>query len=501
MPSTHPDNLESLQPSELVELARELLETNERMRSHTATPPTAAQSLLDDQLRRTSLLTQLAIEFRESLDPATIVEQTLRAVMVHLVVAGASIILVAPNSSIELATVVSDGAVQPMAPDLAQDVVEKGLAGWVLRHGSSVALSDVARDRRWLEFSERHRSGSVIVIPVRQSSATLGVLTVHRSAPYAFSSHDLILLEGVAAQLGVALSAARHQASERQRRNQAMALLAMSQFLTAERTPSELAGMLQEKSVAVFGAQAGLLFLADEAGELNPVLPEGDQRPDEHTVAMASGAARLAWASQRIATTGPAPEMTCVAMPLINHGTAIGSYALLHTSGGGFSAAVWSLLTVFTHAIASACANIGLVARLTQQARTLEGLVEQRTQQVRRSRDALRAVFDNLTEGILLLDNEERVLAANANFCRQIAGAHPREVVGQPYAQVWQRIERRGELKVDLLPPSGGGRQRLVVRQATADGPRKLMVERTPVGTAGRADQFIEFWRDQPVEG
>ncbi|RRR69748.1 MAG: GAF domain-containing protein [Candidatus Viridilinea halotolerans] len=499
MPSETPDNLETLQPSELLELVRELLMVNEQLRSQQTTPPTAAQSLLDDQLRRTSLLTQLAIEFRESVDPAAIVEHTLRAVTVHLVVAGASIVLVGPNSSIELATVVVDGTVQPMDHSLAVDVVEKGLAGWALRHGSSVALSDVARDRRWLEFSERHRSGSVIVIPVRQSSATLGVLTVHRSVPYAFSSHDLILLEGVAAQLGVALSAARHQASERQRRNQAMALLAMSQFLTAERTPTELATMLQEKSIAVFGAQAGLLFLADDGDELHPVLPQGDQAPDENLVSMASGAARLAWASQRIATTGPAPDVTCVSMPLINHGVAIGAYALVHSSGGNFSAAVWSLLTVFTHAIAAACANINLVTRLVHQARSLESLVDQRTQQVIRSRDALRAIFDHLSEGILLLDSDERVVAANAYFCKQIVGLHPREVVGQSYAQVRQLIERQGAVTVENLPMASGGRQRFVVRQIRSNGQRNMLVERTPVGSSARNEQMIEFWRNQPA--
>ncbi|PDW04847.1 GAF domain-containing protein [Candidatus Viridilinea mediisalina] len=497
MPSQPPDNLETLQPDELLELVRELLMVNEQLRAHHATPPTAAQSLLDDQLRRTSLLTQLAIEFRESVDPATIVEHTLRAVTVHLVVAGASIILVGSNDSIELATVVIDGAVQPMDQGLAVEVVEKGLAGWALRHGSSVALSDVARDRRWLEFSERHRSGSVIVIPVRQSSATLGVLTVHRAVPYAFSSHDLILLEGVAAQLGVALSAARHQASERQRRNQAMALLAMSQFLTAERTPTELATMLQEKSIAVFGAQAGLLFLADDGDELHPVLPEGEHAPDEQMVTMASGAARLAWASQRIATTGPAPEVTCVAMPLINHGVTIGSYALVHASGGNFSAAVWSLLTVFTHAIAAACANINLVTRLVHQARSLESLVEQRTQQVIRSRDALRAIFDHLNEGILLLDSDERVVAANAYFCKQIVGLHPREVVGHSYAEVRQMIERQGTLTIEDLPSNNRGAQRSMVHQTRNNGQRHMLVERTPVGSAKRAEQMIEFWRMQ----
>ncbi|HMQ34450.1 MAG TPA: GAF domain-containing protein, partial [Chloroflexaceae bacterium] len=451
MAITHPDDLASLSPAELLSLARELRAANEQLRSTVAAPPSAAQSLLDEQLRRTSLLAQLAIEFRESLDAATIVEQTLRAVAGNLLVAEASLILVGQGGAVELATQAREGDVQPMDPAVARAAIDGGLAGWVLRHGSSVALSDVARDRRWLAFAEHHRTGSVIVIPVRQSAATLGVLTVHRLAPHAFSSHDLILLEGVAAQLGVALSAARHQAGERQRRGQAMALLAMSQFLTAERTPAELAAVLQEKSTSIFGAQAGFLFLADRAGELRPVLPEGDQAPEPGLVASAAGAARLAWAGGGIATTGPTPDSTCVALPLASHGTTIGAYALIHANGNGFTAAVWSLLTVFTNVVAAACTSMSLVARLTEQAQALEGVVQQRTLQLQRSRDALRIVFDSLREGILLLDAEERVLAANSRFCASIAGLHPREVVGRSYAQVWQGLERRGALAVELL--------------------------------------------------
>ncbi len=493
------DSLAALPHAELLALVRELRTANEYMRSVAHAPPSAAQSLLDDQLRRTSLLTQLAIEFREALDPATIIGQTLRAVEAHLVVADASIILAGVDGVIEFATSVSDGAVNPIAPELAHDLIEQGLAGWVLRHGSSVALSDVARDRRWLQFSERQRSGSVIVIPIRQLAATHGVLTVHRGAPYAFSSHDLILLEGVAAQLGVALSASRHQAGERQRRMQALALLSVSQFLSAEHTLTELAAVLHEKSVAVFGAQAGMLFLADPSGELRPVLPEGAQALDPALTSNAAGAARLAWASQRIATTGPSADSTCVAMPLINHGQTIGAYALLHVNNGTFAPSAWSLLTAFTNVIAAACANIGLVTRLTEHTRSLEDLVAQRTRQVQRSRDALRVIFDNLREGILLLDAGDRVLAANRNFCTEVAGTHPREIVGRSYAQLWQRIERQGSLKVELLSGSAGGRQRLTVRQEVAGTTRSYLVERSPVGGEGRpVEQYIEFWREQP---
>jgi GAF domain-containing protein len=403
-------------------------------------------------------------------------------------------VLLGPGGVLDLALTVVDGQVQSMPNNLARSVIDHGLAGWVLRHGGSVALSDVARDRRWLQFSEQHRSGSVIVIPVRQSSATLGVLTVHRALPYSFSSHDLILLEGVAALLGVALSAARNEASERRRRDQAMALLTMSQFLTAERSPGEVAAMLQEKSVLVFGARAGFLFLAEE-GELRMVQPEMGHGREDALAPHAAGAARLAWSGQRIATTAPTPQLTAVGLPLVSHGTIIGAFTLVHHKSTGFSAATWSLLSVFTNVIGATCANMGLVARLKEQTRTLEALVDQRTRQVQRSRDTLRAVFDSLNEGILLFDADERVAAANNHFCRGIVGAHPRDVVGKSYAELWRELERAGALRVELLPTTGTGRQRLRVRQTTGEGERMFLVERTPIADGSGPEQSLEFWR------
>jgi GAF domain-containing protein len=461
------------------------------------------QALLDDQLRRTSLLTQLAIEFRETQDQATIVEQSLRAIALHLMANGASIIVVRPDHTPEFAYTVIDGSVKPMSPSLADAVISQGLAGWVLRHGSSVALSDVARDRRWLQFSEQHRAGSVIVLPIRQANATLGALTVHRSTPYSFSSHDLILLEGVAAQLGVALSAARQQASERQRRDQAMTLLNMSQFLSAERSPTELATMLQEKSINVFGARCGLLFLIEERDgqpALRAVLPREPLPVDRSTIEHAGGAARVAWTGNRILTTAPSPDLTGVALPLVHQGRALGAFVLIHAGGGGFSATIWSLLTIFTHVLAAACASMDLVRRLTAQTKLLEELVDQRTQQLRHSRDALRVVFDSLPDGILLLDSNEHLVAANKIFCAEIMHSQPREVVGQSYAAIWQALERRGAVQVHLDDTNQSQRQRLDVCLITASEQRTYQVERIALTSDGETptiEQYLEFWRRQ----
>jgi GAF domain-containing protein len=490
------DDLAELSSADLAQLVSELQAENTQLRAEVGKLPSAAQGLIDDQLRRTSLLTQLAIEFREAVAPDQIVEQTLRALTTSIA-PNASVILVGPGNMIELASTTVDGNVQPIPPDLARNVLDKGLAGWVVRHGSSVALSDVVRDRRWLQFSEQHRSGSVIVIPIRQANLTLGALTAHHPTPNAFSSHDLIMLEGVAAQLGVALSAARHQASERQRRDQAMTLLTMTQFLSAERSQEDLAAMLNEKGAAVFGARWGMLFLISDDGPdatIRPVLP-GPASAWAAQAQLAAGAAQLACSSQRITTTVPTTDTTCVALPLTHHGETIGSFVLVHTGKSGFSANLWSLLTVFTHMVAAACANVRLVGRLTEQASALERLVDVRTRQLQHSRDALRVVFDSLPDGVILLDADERLVAANQFFCTSIIGRHPRELVGQSYPHVWQLLERQPNVRVELRPSHDPSRQLLLVHIGGPKDGRAFTVRRSPMVTeGGRTEQYLEFW-------
>ncbi|NTW97817.1 MAG: PAS domain-containing protein, partial [Oscillochloris sp.] len=156
---------------------------------------------------------------------------------------------------------------------------------------------------------------------------------------------------------------------------------------------------------------------------------------------------------------------------------------------------LWSLLTVFTHMVAAACANVRLVGRLTGQTSALERLVDERTRQVQHSRDALRVVFDSLPDGVILLDAEERLVAANQFFCATIIGRHPRELVGQSYSHVWQLLERQPNVRVELTPGHEPGRQQLIVHMGGPEHARSFTVRRSPVGAeGGRAEQHLEFW-------
>ncbi|EFO79833.1 putative GAF sensor protein [Oscillochloris trichoides DG-6] len=486
--------------SDLSQQVAELQAENARLRAEMELIPSVVQEVIDEQMRRTSLLTQLAIEAREVLAPEQLVEQTLRAILNTMAI-DASIILSGPGMQIELALHVVEGKLQPIDPTVARTVIEKGLAGWVMRHGSSVVLPDIFRDRRWLHLHDQQKMGCAIATPIRQANQTFGVLTAYRPNANTFNSQDLVMLEGVGALLGVTLSAARYQASERQRRDQAMTLLNMTQFLSAERSLTELAAMLNKKGSAVFGARWGLLFLSDEKDDpsnavIHPVLPGPANLWDSYAE-LAAPSAHLAWSTQRIVSTNPVPDTTCLALPLTHHGLTIGSFVLMHPGKTGFSANIWSLLTVFTHMVAAACANVQLVGRLTEQAHILEDLVEERTQQLQRSRNALRVVFDSLAYGVVLLDAQERLVAANNLFCNTIIGRHPRELVGLTYSAVWHILETQPHVRIELIPGPDPARPELVVHVGKLPEQRSFTVRRTPVDSETDAgEQYLEFWQE-----
>jgi PAS domain-containing protein len=137
-----------------------------------------------------------------------------------------------------------------------------------------------------------------------------------------------------------------------------------------------------------------------------------------------------------------------------------------------------------------------LVQRLREQAQLLEELVTERTDQLQRSRDVLRMVFDSLPEGVVLLDESERLAAVNTVFANQIVGCHPRDLVGKTYAHLLRMIERAAPTTIELVPEARSGRQQLRLRQRLADGERSFLIERMEIpSTQGQPASRLEFWR------
>jgi signal transduction histidine kinase len=519
-----PDGMsEASVPAELLALVRSYNVMSETL--------AARQHELHDQTRRTALLTQLSIELRESLDPALLVSDILRAIVANTDAKSASIILTSSDGAIEVASTIWAGQVVTIAPERAQFLVKKGLAGWVLRHGRNIALGNAAKETRWVTFHDQEDTGSVMALPLTVHSVTLGVLTISHPAHEQFTSKDLLLLAGVAAQAAVALRAAQRHAEERRRQEQALLLFTMSQFLTAVRSPVDLAAEVLEKSSAVFEGYHAALYLADHttgdlalfAARAGPLAID-DAATDHFSTPMAAVAER-AWQTQKTITenlplaapAGAAVQpgtqaessqpsavysgLVCVALPLLHNGAAIGAFVLVAKAHDTavFPARVWSLLTIFTNVAAVAFANRQLVDQLRLRAELLDQQVAERTMQLQRSRDLLRIIFDYLPDGLVLMDANWCILSANDAWCRGVLSRRPQEAVGRQYSDLIQEVEHAIALTFERAPStSAAGR----VHCTTPDGHQRWYeIDRYAVAARGAdGEQIIERWRDVTLQ-
>ncbi|MFQ5794891.1 MAG: GAF domain-containing protein [Candidatus Bipolaricaulia bacterium] len=87
--------------------------------------------------------------------------------------------------------------------------LEKGIPGWVVRHGESALVNDVARDPRYLELCQGIHS--VLAVPIEIDGEIVGVLSIESQKAGAFDSENQELLLSMAGQIGVEITNIRRR--------------------------------------------------------------------------------------------------------------------------------------------------------------------------------------------------------------------------------------------------------------------------------------------------
>lgn len=129
---------------------------------------------------------------------------------------GSIVVLDEKNMPTEAAIVYGD-RVQPHSIDQLIDIVENGLAGWVIRNRQPALVENTSLDERWLyhpdDSVERSGAKSAICVPIINREKLMGVLTIVHPVPGFFNSERLELLQAIADQAGIAINNALLYAS------------------------------------------------------------------------------------------------------------------------------------------------------------------------------------------------------------------------------------------------------------------------------------------------
>jgi PAS domain S-box-containing protein len=98
-------------------------------------------------------------------------------------------------------------------------VLDKGLAGWAIRHRQVGLIADTLEDERWLTLpNEPYKVRSALGIPICRSKTSLAVITLMHAQPRHFSLQTAQLMELCAQQMALiienALLHTEHQCSQ-----------------------------------------------------------------------------------------------------------------------------------------------------------------------------------------------------------------------------------------------------------------------------------------------
>jgi GAF domain-containing protein/DNA-binding response OmpR family regulator len=111
--------------------------------------------------------------------------------------------------ALEGGSTVGDTEHRLQAPQMAFDLHRPGITTDAARTSQPVLVNDVLSDARYITVPELSEARSELAVPVEVKGRVIGVLDVMRNRPQAYSQTDVILMQSLASQAGVAIENAR----------------------------------------------------------------------------------------------------------------------------------------------------------------------------------------------------------------------------------------------------------------------------------------------------
>ncbi len=152
---------------------------------------------------------------------------------------------------------------------LVQEVLRRGLAGWVAQNRQPALVEDTTQDPRWLELPETLKGiRSALAVPMLRGDTLVGVLTLVHQEPGYFQEKHLQLAASVANQAAIAIDNARLLLEAQRRLAQLNALLEINQGLSSETPVQELLELVTLSAHGLLDASNTVLYLLDEKEQL-----------------------------------------------------------------------------------------------------------------------------------------------------------------------------------------------------------------------------------------
>ncbi len=153
-----------------------------------------------------------------------------------------------------------------------RDTIDRGLAGWVVRHRQPAWVPDTSKDQRWLHRpdDDASRSGAkaAMCVPLLARDRLVGVLTIVHPVPGSYTKNNFDLVQAIAGQAGIAVLNARLFEESQHQARVMTALASSAAAINASLQLSDVFQRILEETIQALQVEAVALAMTDSNGDL-----------------------------------------------------------------------------------------------------------------------------------------------------------------------------------------------------------------------------------------
>ncbi len=330
-----------------------------------------------------------------------------------LKVRNCSLAMMEPTNS-NLVTIVSVQA-PPKGQRRARFHLNEGVAGWVAANLSPAIIDDVSIDSRFKALGP-YSIGSMICAPLMSGQQLLGTITASSSELNAFNDQSLKILQMFAEQAVFAISKVRQMAEALQQTGQLAALLDVSRAMTSTLDARQIFRAIVAGIRRLVRCDDAMIFGYDEGEqELRIVAGMGlrSARLSDVRIHVSDSQSIAAWVAQKRRPLLHAPgehsgvgqvteaflagdDLALLSVPLMSKERLRGVVTLARPYP--FDSGDLRAMLNLSNIVATALENAGLY------------------QAVKAEQERLAAIFASSSDGIALIDQNQRIVEANQAF-------------------------------------------------------------------------------------
>jgi GAF domain-containing protein/anti-sigma regulatory factor (Ser/Thr protein kinase) len=414
-------------------------------------------------LERFELLYDISRRLSSSLDLDKVLSDILALTIPRVGAASGSIIVLDEPGQARRHTLIKQELPTLVTEQVVAQILDKGLAGWVVRHKEGTIVFDTVEDERWLALKDDPlATRSAIAVPLLRQERVVGVLTLSYPEPNRFSEAHLDLLSSIANQAAIAVENARLYEDSQRRLHELSVLYEVSQAASSLHLDETLRLVAERTARALRADRCALFLLDEERGDLVLRAVDNPDRPAE-ALGLSLPLEARPHVAEAIATHGPVeiPDIFAdpskedfwplarklglkafLAVPIMVKERVIGAISLDRIGDQlPFSADEVSLCQTVANQAAVAIENARLYEKVTERMREATALYKVSNQLMRtlnldqvleKVLDILQKSFGYLNGAILLVDEEAGELKIKA------ARGYPQETVEKVRLKIGQ---------------------------------------------------------------